>query len=99
MELVLKSATDIKSHQDKGALLRLFREVRKFFRTDEEFREFLKMIDRDNSTPMKDCDNSPQETLKVRSTEFDDAHDVLSVPKTKTGKPQTKPKKQMKDPV
>ena len=97
MKMVLKSATDIKRHQDRGALLRLFREVRQFFRTEEEFREFLRMLDRDSTTPMNECDNSPQTKLTVRRTEFDDAHDVLNTPETKTGSPQTNPKKQIKD--
>jgi hypothetical protein len=98
MILVLKSSAQIK-HQDKGALRRLFRNVRRFFRTDEEFREFLRQIDMDNTTPMNDIDNSPQIKLTVRECGFDDAHDVMSKPKTKTGTPQTKPKKQIKEPV
>jgi len=98
MILVLKSSAQV-NHQNKRALRSLFRNVRRFFRTDAEFREFLKQIDMDNTTPMNDIDNSPQTKLTVRERGFDDAHDVMSKPKTETGKPQTNPKKQIKDPV
>lgn len=98
MILIRKSSKELKQFSDEEALRKLFYATRSLFDTEKEFREFLKQIDMDYRTPMTDVDNRPQTKLVVRDTEFDSSHDVLSKPDTKTGTPQTNPKKQMKDP-